>query len=333
MDMANKIYKIDGGIIKLDHESEGKIANFDCIFINQPCPTSQDIIENCQDADALIVCGESITHEVLKSLPRLKVVARCGVGVDKVDLDAASQLGIQVINVPDANHHEVATHTMAMALMMNRRIIPFDNSVRKGEWTSVVGARPLRRPSAQEFGVIGGGRIGMRVAQMAMSVGFNVLVHTPEVADQALVRKVGASVVSFDELIERSDILTLHVPLLESTRNIISDAVMRRMKFGAYLINVSRGGLVDENALIRHLDSGHIAGAALDVFVTEPLPGISELARHAGLILTPHVAYLSDDSNQEVSRKAVDGVLAVLRGDRPLYPVNRVPAVRNGKVN
>lgn len=322
--MSSKIYKLDDNIIKLERESEIEIAEAGCVLINQPCHSSIEIVEKCQDAEALIVVTESITRQVLQSLPKLKVIARCGVGVDRVDLDAASQFGIQVVNVPDANLHEVATHTMAFALMMNRRILTYDRNIREGMWSSKASVQPMRRPPCQTFGILGGGRIGLKVAGMAMAVGFNVLVHTPLEADQARACDIGASAVSFEELIERSDILTLHVPLVESTRNIISDKVMQKMKYGAYLINVSRGGLIDEVALIQRLNSGHIAGAALDVFAMEPLPNDSELIQHQGVILTPHVAYLSDDSNREVARKAVDGVLAVLRGDRPMYPVNQI---------
>lgn len=319
--MTARIYKIDAGLFALDDQSEKAIYDAGFKLIETPCRTAKDIIENCDDAAALMVTVEPVTSDVLAALSRLKIVARCGVGVDTVDVKAATQHGIQVTNVPDANIAEVAIHTLAMALAMTRRLHQFDSHVRLGNWSGDLG-KGMRRPSSQTFGIIGFGRIGEAVGQLALAAGFRVVVSTPLASEEERARRLGATPVSFQELIAQSDIVSLHVPLLDSTRNIIDHDALVCMKQGSHLINVSRGGLVDEGALASHLNSGHLAGAALDVFSIEPLPGNSPLRAARNLLLSPHVAYLSADSLREVSRKMTSDVISVLRGAEPVYPVN-----------
>lgn len=320
--MKKKIYKIDDGVVPMEEATVRLVESAGFQFVPMPCRTREDIITHCQDASALIVMGETIDREVIEGLPALKVVARCGVGVDRVDLAAATERGVQVTNVPDANLEEVAAHTLALILALTRRLFVHDAAVRAGEWTGAAAGHPLRRPREQVLGLIGGGRIGFRVLEMARAVGFHVLVSTLEPADQERVRVAGARVADFDEVLRQSDVISLHVPLLPSTRNLLSGEAMGRMKQGSCLINVSRGGLVDELALLQHLEAGHLMGAALDVFETEPLPADSPLTRCGKLILTPHIAYLSEDSNREVFRKAAEQAVRVLQGQRPVYPVN-----------
>lgn len=317
-----KIYKIDDGVIPVEESTRKRIADAGYALHETACHSSQDIIANCRDASALIVVSEYITRDVMHVLPELKAVARCGVGVDRVDLAAATEHGIQVTNVPDANGEEVATHTIALLLALTRRLFAYDAGVRAGAWTGSVAQRPLRRPGQQVLGLVGAGRIGFRVLEMAKAIGFQVIVNTLQTADQERVRSLGASVASFDEVVEQSDVISLHIPLLPTTRGIFSAEVMGRMKKGSCLINVSRGGLVDETALLDRLESGHLMGAALDVFEHEPLPTGSPLTQCDSIILTPHIAYLSEDSNREVSRKAVEQAIAVLQGARPAYAVN-----------
>jgi D-3-phosphoglycerate dehydrogenase len=317
-----KIYKIDDGVIPVEESTRRRIEEAGYALIEAACHSSQDIMDNCTDASALIVVSEHITREVIHALPNLKAIARCGVGVDRVDLAAATEHGVQVTNVPDANGEEVAMHTIALLLALTRRLFAYDAGVRAGAWTSFVAQRPLRRPGQQVLGLIGGGRIGFRVLEMAKAIGFQVVVHTLQTADQERARSLGASVASFDGVVEQSDVISLHIPLLPTTRGIFSADVMGRMKKGSCLINVSRGGLVDERALLDRLESGHLMGAALDVFEHEPLPRDSPLTQCDRVILTPHIAYLSEDSNREVSRKAAEQAIAVLQGARPVYAVN-----------
>lgn len=319
--MKHKIYKIDDNIIPLDKSAIESIEREGFELVRVTCQTSQEIIHNCKDASALIVCGEKISKEIIEKLSKLKVIARCGVGVDKVDLSAAKERGIQVTNVPDANFEEVATHTLAMVLALTRKLFYFNSSIRRGMWEKEVASIPLRRPCEQVLGIIGGGRIGLRVVEMASAIGFKVLVHTLEILDQEKLNSMGARSATFEDIIEQSDIISLHIPLTTTTRGIISESVMDRMKRGSYLVNVSRGGLVDESALLKKLDSGHLTGAALDVFESEPLSAKSGLIGNDKLILTPHIAYLSEDSNLEVSRKAVECVICALKGMRPKYAV------------
>lgn len=288
------------------------------------CKTSDDIIKNCMGSHALLVGAEPVTEQVMRSLPNLKVVARCGVGVDTVDVAAATRLGIQVTNVPDANFVEVATHTIAMALAMTRRLVPFNMQVQEGVWSGLKFGAGMRRPSSQQFGIIGFGRIGEQVGRRALAMGFKVAVTTLLEHERAAAVALGAQVMTFDDLIASSDIVSLHVPLTPGTKGLIDAGSLARMKPGSYLINVSRGGLVDEVALARSLSSGHLAGAALDVFEMEPVPADSAIVGAPNVILTPHIAYLSDDSLDEMITKAAQEVVAVLGGRKPRYPVNAI---------
>lgn len=319
-----KIYKTDGGLFTLDEASRAAVRDAGYELIEVRCKSPEDIIFGCSDASALMVTVEPITERVLQSLPKLEVVSRCGVGLDTIDIDAATRFGIQVTNVPDANIEEVAAHTIALALNLVRRVHQFDGNIRQGSWTSPDISRGMRRLSSMTFGIVGCGRIGERVCSMAVSMGFRVLVSTVLASEQIRARELGAEVAEFSRLISDSDIVSLHIPLLESTKGIIDGKVMRDMKRGSFLLNVSRGGLVDEEALASNLHAGHLSGAALDVFAEEPLSSDSPLRKVDGLIMTPHIAYLSEDSLEEVSRKMTAEVLSVLQGNRPKYAVNVV---------
>ncbi|MBP2266383.1 phosphoglycerate dehydrogenase-like enzyme [Pseudarthrobacter sp. PvP004] len=264
---------------------------------------------------------EPITRSVLEALPDLKVIARPGVGVDSIDMAAATELGVQVTNVPDGNYTDVATHALALILNGIRRIREFDADVRSYGWNGQDIGRNIRRPSELTLGIVGYGRSGKRLAQMAASVGFSVRVHSPR-AQAATTETQEVEVMGFDELIATSDIVSLHVPLTDETRNLIDKDALRRFKKGSFLVDVSRGGIIDETALAQTVDSGHLAGAALDVFAQEPLENTSPLRLQPAITLTPHIAYLSADSLKEVSTTAFTDVSRLLNGKQVVHPVN-----------
>lgn len=317
-----KAYKIDPDIFKSSVIDHAKLLENDIQLIEVNCNTEEEIITRCKDAESLMICIEPMTRTVLEALPNLKTIARGGVGLDNIDLDAATELGVQVTYVPDGNITEVATHTIAMALSLTRRLPLFDSSIRAGRWEGLSLGAGLRRPNQQIFGIVGFGRIGQQIAERAKALGFNLAVSTPVPGEQELATGMGAKVLDFDDLVSTADVISVHVPLLDSTRWMFNDEVMSAMKPGAILINPSRGGLVDEEALTRHLKKGHLGGAGLDVFVDEPVDFKHELFTLPNVIVSPHVAYLSDDSLAEVWSKMVDDTIAVLNQKPPKYPAN-----------
>ena len=312
-----KVFKTDG-IIPSSPAHIAALAASGAQLVEQTCLSEEAMIEQCAGADALLVLREPVTARVIAAMPNCRVITRFGIGVDTVDVAAAAAAGIIVTNVPDANIEEVSIHALAMALSLSRRLPSYDAGVREGQWDTLARGRGMQRPAAQCFGVVGLGRIGTLVAQRAMALGFKVLAHEP-----SSITVDGVEKIDLAALIERSDILSLHIPLTAATRNLIDADAMARMKPGAILINVARGGIVDETALAQALTDGHLAGAGMDTFDVEPLPADSPLRKAPNLIMSPHAAHFSAQSFAEVVAKAFDDVARVLAGKAPLYPVTQ----------
>ena len=286
--------------------------------------TDEDaLLEATRDADAILVLVENITRRVIDNMLHCRSITRFGIGYDSVDVEAATERGIWVTNVPDANYREVAVHAIALALSIGRRLPALDRGIREDGWANSL-VPGVHRPDVQTFGLLGMGRIGRRVAEMAKAIGFAVIVSDPVITGEDAAA-IGVQLVGKDELIARSDVLSLHVPLLPSTRGIIDAAALAAMKPGSILLNVSRGGLVDESALAEALRSGHLFGAGIDSFEQEPLEADSPLRELDSVILTPHAAHWSEESWEETRTKAFADVARVLRGEDPRTPVNRVP--------
>ncbi len=280
----------------------------------------QDLARIIGDYDALIVrSGTRVTREVLAAASRLKVVARAGVGVDNIDVDAATELGILVVNAPTGNIVAAAEHTIALLMALARRVPQAHLSMRQGEWNRkrFIGVEVREKV----LGLIGLGRVASEVARRAHGLDMHVLAYDPYVSEEQA-RKVGAHLVSLDEVLSRADFLSLHLPLTPETRGFMSAERLARMKPGAYLINTSRGGVLDERALLEALDSGHLAGAALDVFAEEPLPVEHPLRRHPKVILTPHIGGSTVEAQARVATDAAEQVIAVLQGKPAPYAVN-----------
>ncbi|TPW78310.1 C-terminal binding protein [Schumannella sp. 10F1B-5-1] len=284
--------------------------------------SEQALLDGTRDADAVIILAEQFTKTVIDNLEHCRSLTRFGIGYDTIDVPAATERGIWVTNVPDANYREVAVHAIALALSVTRRLPALDAGIRTEGWASSF-FPGVRRPDDQVFGLLGLGRIGRRVATMAQAIGYTVIAFDP-VVSAADAADLGVELVSKDAVLERADIVSIHVPLMESTRNIIDAAALARMKKGSVLINVSRGGLIDEAALADALRSGHLFGAGIDAFGNEPLEAESPLRDLDNIILSPHAAHWSEESWNETRRKVLEEAARILRGEHPRNPVNQI---------
>ena len=270
------------------------------------CQTEDDVIRAGSDAVALIVQYAPIGAAVLRALHAVRVVGRYGVGLDTIDTTTAAELGIRVVNVPDYCTDEVADHALALILSLTRGIVPLDRGVQRGTWDFRLAGR-IRRASSQRLGIIGLGRIGSAVARRAIAVGFDVVGVDPRGAGDTSV-----TLVDLDTLLETSDVVTIHAPLDAGTRHLIDATALGRMRPTAVLVNTSRGGLVDQVALVAALQAGQIAGAALDVLEREPIAHDDPLLGMANVVLTPHAAFYSEESLAEMKRKVSERVLEAL---------------------
>ncbi len=282
----------------------------------EACRSEDDVIRRGVDADALIVQWAPVTGRVLDALRGVRMISRLGIGYDMIDVEAATARGIAVANTPDYCVEEVTTHTLALVLACARGVVALDRAVRSGRWAAVDGYPEAMRPSLTTAGVIGFGRIGARVAAGLRSLGFGVVVHDPYVP-AGLIEESGHTVATLEELLAASHVVSLHAPLTERTHHLIGRAAIARMRSGAYLVNTCRGGLVDEAALVEALQAGHLAGAALDVFESEPLPAGSPLRSLPQVVMTPHAAWYSRASLADLPAIAARQVVDFLTG-RPV---------------
>lgn len=281
--------------------------------------SEEEMVEAISGIDALIVGLDPVTEKVLAAAPRLKVVSKYGAGLDNIDLDAATHYGVVVTNTPGANTEAVADLTYGLMLAVGRRIIEAHESVRAGSWESFLGVDLW----GKTLGIIGTGRIGRAVAFRAR--GFNMKVLSYDCSpDHNWAEGCGASCSSLEDLMRQSDYVTVHLPLTEETRGLIGSDLLRLMKPSAILVNTSRGGIVDETALVEILKQGNIFGAALDVYCIEPLEN-KDILSSPRLITTPHISAHSSDSLFEMGMMAADNLVRVLQNQRPKHVAN--PAV------
>jgi D-3-phosphoglycerate dehydrogenase len=284
----------------------------------------EDIIARTQDADGLIVSSSPITRRVMSALTHLRVVVRTGVGYDVIDVPAATDLGIVVVNIPDIWTREVANHALGLLLAWNRRIPTLYSEVKGGVWQSQAPS-PVGSLHGETVGIVGFGNIGRAFARRVAALETHVIAYDPYVDDAQFTALGVARVRSLAELASRADYVSVHCLLNAETRHLIDAAFLRQMKPTACVINTSRGPVVDEAALIRALQEQWIAGAALDVQEREPSAPDNPLLRLDNVILTPHAAYFSTPAVAQVPRRCGEEVARVLTGQRPLHVVN--PAV------
>ncbi|KAK3425550.1 hypothetical protein EUGRSUZ_F02299 [Eucalyptus grandis] len=298
-------------------------ANVDCSYNLSP----EELCTKISLCDALIVrSGTRVTREVFESSGgRLKVVGRAGVGIDNVDVSAATEHGCLVVNAPAANTIAAAEHGIALLASMARNIAQADASVKAGKWqrNKYVGVSLV----AKTLAIMGFGKVGSEVARRAKGLGMHVIVHDPYApADRA--RAIGVEMVSFDEATSTADFISLHMPLTPATSKVLNDNVFAKMKKGVRIVNVARGGVIDEEALLRALDSGVVAQAALDVFTEEPPPQDSKLVQHENVTVTPHLGASTTEAQEGVAIEIADAVIRALKGELAATAVNApmVPA-------
>jgi D-3-phosphoglycerate dehydrogenase len=281
--------------------------------------STADILAVARDADAILVTYAKLPGDLLRQLRRCKAIGRFGLGVDNIDIVAAAELGITVTYVPDYCMQEVSDHAMALLLALARKVPQSNALVQAGRW-DMPAVVPIHRLAGRVLGLVGFGNIPRALAPKAKAFGLRVVVHDPYVSQDALVA-AGVESMSFDGLLEIADFVSIHAPLLPATRGLFNAEVFRKMKQGACLINTARGPLVDEDALVAALDSGRLAGAALDVVAVEPLPKDSRLIGRDNVVLTPHTGFYSVEALNELQTKCAADVARVLSGEKPVYPV------------
>lgn len=278
-------------------------------------------LEAARKADALMVTIQPVDAALIGLLENCKIIARVGAGLDAIDIPAATARGIWVTSVPDYSIDEVSTHAIALLLNHARRLPAMFASVRAGKWYDADAIEPAPRLRGQVLGLIGYGRIGRTVAGKARGLGLDVIVYDPFIEIDEMGERVKQ--VELEFLLATADFISLHTPLSESSRQIINAAALEKMKPSAYLINTARGELIDEAALLNAVQSGSIAGAALDVLSVEPPPADFPLLHDTRITITPHAGWYSEASKLDVRVKAIDDVLRVLSGKAPRSPVNQ----------
>lgn len=311
-------------ITDCDHENiniETAIFNKAGIpFELKQCRTEDDVINECKNAQALIVQYAHITKKVMENLPELKMVVRYGVGVDTIDIPEATKRGIQVCNVPDYGMNEVADHALALMMAFTRKIVLMNDFTKNQKW-DYVRSIPIHRASSQTVGVVGLGRIGRNFATKAHALGYNIIGFDPyykESKETAFIKAL-----PLEEVIMQADIISLHIPA-DGNKNLFNKDVFKKMKKTAILLNVARGGIINEDDLYDALKSGEIGGAGIDCVANEPMNPGNKLFELDNYIATPHMAWYSEEAAQELKRKVAEEAVRFLKGEKVHYPINKL---------
>lgn len=283
-------------------------------------PTPGGILDVAREADGILVTYAQVPGDVIEQLERCQIIARFGIGVDNVDIDAATRAGIVVTKVPDYCIDEVSDHALALLLALARKIILANQQVQAGGW-DVGGVVPIHRLRGRTLGLVGFGQIPQALTPKAQALGLVVIASDPYISDE-VTAALGVERVAFEALLAAADYISIHAPLTPETRHMFDAEAFQRTKPGALLVNTARGPLVDEQALADALDGGRLAGAALDVMPQEPPPADSPLLGRDNVVLTSHIGFYSEESLVELQTKAAQEVAQVLSGEPPRYPVN-----------
>ncbi len=285
------------------------------------CKTEDDMIAQLGDAEIVLNQYGPFTKRVFDALPKVKQIIRYGVGVNNVDLDAAAEAGVQVCNVPDYGMNEVSDHSVALSLTLVRKIVTMNNSCQSGTW-NYAAAIPVRRQSEMTVGVIGLGRIGRLYAQKMNALGFTVLGYDKFYKPNAEDGTEYITAASVDTICQTSDVLAFFCPLTDETRHMINADTIATMKDNAVIVNTARGGIIDEISLAEALKSGKLAGAGLDTTEIEPLPQKSPLWGIETCLITPHMAWYSEDAAEELKRKVAEEAVRFANNQPVNWPVN-----------
>lgn len=303
--------------MEIEQRELGKIG---ADLVVRQCGGEDEVLDLTRDADAVLNTYAKITSTAIREMTRCRIIARYGIGVDNVDVKAASQRGIVVTNVPDYCVDEVSDQALTLLLALERKVVPLDKTVRTGVW-SYQRFRPIFRLRGRALGLVGFGKIARRLAEKAAALGLRIKAYDPCISNE-MIKAAGAEPVSLETLLKTSDYVSIHCPLTPETRNMFGERLFSQMKPTAYLINTARGPIVDEQALYEAIKSKRLAGAALDVLCSEREPVRTPLLELEEVIITPHTAFYSEEAMVEQRLKAVTQVVKVLTGRSPDYPVN-----------
>lgn len=291
-----------------------------CEVVEVVCKSEEETIAACRDAHVILNTHAKISRRVIGELKEALVICRYGVGVDTVDIPAATEAGIIVANVPDFCWDEVADTAMSLILSVPRKVALLNGMVHRGIWNKDA-ARPIHKFRGATLGLFAFGNIARNVCQKAAPFGFRIIATDPQV-DPEIVRDYPVTLVDFDTLLRESDLLSVHAPLTAETRHVFDEAAFRRMKPTAYFFNLARGPVHDQAALTRALQEGWIAGAGLDVLEKEPPDPNDPLLKLDNVVFTPHYASYTEEAYRELQRKTGENAASVLRGEFPTYFVN-----------
>jgi D-3-phosphoglycerate dehydrogenase len=306
-----------------DIELESKILRqIDAEIIHSGNLTDPEALEAVKDADAIIVTLQKVTGDIINSMERCKIISRAGTGLDTIDIPTATKRGIWVTYVPDYSIDEVSAHAIALLMSLARGIPKMVQATRSGVWDAAAWG-PVYRLQDQTLGVLGFGRIGQATAEKGRGLGLKVIAYDPY-ANQEVADKLGVQIVDLETLTRESDYISLHSPLIDSTKHIVNADFLAKMKPTAYVINAARGPLIDEEALLKAVQSRQIAGAGLDVFAVEPLAADSPLLQEERILVTPHAAWYSEEAKLDMRTRATEEVVRILSGQPPRAPANKI---------
>lgn len=308
-------------IIRPENETYKKILSengFEYEFCEN---NEEEILKKGNNAEAIIFAPTKFTNETFSKLPNLKIISRTGIGIDTVDIEAASAHKVAVCNCANYGTFDVAEHTVALMLSLIHSIPTYDRNIKaENNWSSNTVPYAVRL-SEKALGIIGFGRISQWICRMMKGFGMKILVTDPY-ANTEIAKELGVEVVDFDTLIASSDIISVNAPLNNSTHHMINDEAFSKMKDGTYIVNTSRGPLIDEAALIRALESGKISGAALDVFEKEPFENENKLRSFSNVVLTPHVAWRSIEAIRDLEIEVCQNIIDFFNGKKPKNQLN-----------
>ena len=311
-----------GQLMPVNEETE-ELAKSGVELLVADCSCEADLVEQAADADAVLTYGAHMTRSVMEKLPNCKVIVRYGIGYDTIDVDAATDNNILVVNIPDFCIEEVSNHAIALILACAKKIVMLNNIMKRDGWMEAVGMQsPMASIYGQTLGIIGCGNIGRATARKAQCFGFRIIGYDPYV-DESLATEAGIQLVSMVELLGKSDYISVHAALNAETRHLIGADELGQMKPNAYLINTARGAVIDEPALITALQKKKIAGAGLDVFEKEPVDPENPLLKMDNVIVLPHTASFSDDAFCRLRTCVGQEAARVLSGRWPKNVVNK----------
>jgi D-3-phosphoglycerate dehydrogenase len=301
-------------------EELGILEQLNCEVVQAACKSEEETIAACRDAHAVLNAAAKISRRVIAELTSAVIICRYGIGLDTVDIPAATEHGIAVANVPDFCFDEVADTAMSLILSVPRKVHMLNAMVHRGVWKKDL-AKPVHKFRGATLGIFAFGNIGRSVARRAVPFGFRILAHDPYLAPEQ-VRDFPVTLVDFETLLRQSDLLTVHAPLTDETRHKFDEAAFRRMKRSAFFFNLGRGPIHDQEALTRALKEGWIAGAGLDVLEKEPPDTNDPILQLDNAVFTPHYASYTEEAYQELQRKTGENAAAALRGEFPPYLAN-----------